>query len=120
MIALPFIATLLPSAVLAFGGRFRGQSPILDSESSSPLNAKFDSLVKETLADWHIPGVAIAVIDGNKTYSKVCAPQVCKRMLIDLGIWYCYLSRHCRHTRYSLLRRKHDQSLHLSSPILLS
>lgn len=120
MITLPLIATLLPSVVIAFQGRFNGQSPILDSESSSPLNAKFDSFVQETLADWHIPGLAIAVIDGNSTYSKARASECCERMLTDLGVWHCYLSRHRRHARYSLLRSKHYQSLHLSGPILLS
>ena len=39
----------------------------------SPFNADFDKLVAETLAHWHTPGISIAVVDGEQTFSKVYA-----------------------------------------------
>ncbi|KAJ6076827.1 hypothetical protein N7499_008808 [Penicillium canescens] len=38
--------------------------------SQSPLNIEFDKLVEELLQTWHVPGLAIAVINGASTYSK--------------------------------------------------
>ena len=43
----------------------------LGEESPSPLNPGFDDLVSHTLDKWRIPGLAIAIIDGDETYSKV-------------------------------------------------
>jgi hypothetical protein len=39
--------------------------------SQSPLNIEFDTLVQELLQTWHVPGLAIAVINGASTFSKV-------------------------------------------------
>ena len=33
--------------------------------------AEFDSLVEETMKEWHVPGLAIAVIQGEEIYTKV-------------------------------------------------
>jgi CubicO group peptidase (beta-lactamase class C family) len=38
---------------------------------SSPFSSKFDDLVQGLLQAWHVPGLAIAVIDGASTFSKV-------------------------------------------------
>ncbi|KIH89464.1 serine beta-lactamase-like superfamily protein [Sporothrix brasiliensis 5110] len=37
---------------------------------SSPFNDAFRALVADTLAAWHVPGVAIAVVDGDLTWSE--------------------------------------------------
>lgn len=37
----------------------------------SPLNEDFARLVQSTLDKWHIQGVAIAVVDGDETWSDV-------------------------------------------------
>jgi hypothetical protein len=37
----------------------------------SPLNAKFEKLVHETLELWRVPGVAIGVVDGDSEWSQV-------------------------------------------------
>jgi hypothetical protein len=42
-----------------------------DRRDTSPLNIKFDALVEGLLEKWHVPGISIAVVDGDKTYSKV-------------------------------------------------
>jgi CubicO group peptidase (beta-lactamase class C family) len=38
---------------------------------SSPWSAEFDRLVQDLLQTWHVPGLAIAVVDGASTFSKV-------------------------------------------------
>ena len=58
------VFTLLP--VLSVGY----QIP-LSALRSSPFTPRFDELVKENLDRWHTPGLAIAVIAGADTYSKV-------------------------------------------------
>jgi hypothetical protein len=37
----------------------------------SPFDEEFDTLVKEVLEKWKVPGLSIAVVDGPNTYSKV-------------------------------------------------
>ena len=48
------------------------QSP-LSTPDTSPFTTDFDKLVAETLAHWNTPGVSIAVVDGDQTFSKVYA-----------------------------------------------
>ena len=40
-------------------------------DESGPLNEDFAKLVNKTLDLWHVPGLSIAVVDGEKTWSKV-------------------------------------------------
>lgn len=37
----------------------------------NPLTDEFDELVQEIMEEWKIPGLSIAVVDGNETYAKV-------------------------------------------------
>lgn len=37
----------------------------------SPLNAEFEKFVHETLQKWHVPGMAIAVVDGEQIWAEV-------------------------------------------------
>ncbi len=43
----------------------------LTQKSASPLDGDFNDLVQRTMNYWHVPGLSIAVIDGNGTYSQV-------------------------------------------------
>ncbi|KAJ5666357.1 beta-lactamase/transpeptidase-like protein [Penicillium maclennaniae] len=38
--------------------------------AQSPFTTRFDECVQELLSTWHVPGLAIAVIDGSSTFSK--------------------------------------------------
>jgi CubicO group peptidase (beta-lactamase class C family) len=38
---------------------------------NTPFHPSFDSFVDSLMKDWHIPGLAIAVVHENKTWSKV-------------------------------------------------
>jgi hypothetical protein len=41
------------------------------SESAGPLDSKFAALVNKTLHSWHVPGLSIAVIDGDDVWAEV-------------------------------------------------
>lgn len=38
----------------------------------NPLTEAFGKTVKGWLEDWHVPGLAIGVVDGDNTWTKVC------------------------------------------------
>lgn len=42
-----------------------------DQTESSPFTSGFDKFVEDLLNEWHIPGIAIAVIHENQTWAKV-------------------------------------------------
>ncbi len=46
------------------------QIPLTD-HTASPFTESFDKLVNQNLEKWHTPGLAIAVIQGEDTFSKV-------------------------------------------------
>lgn len=37
----------------------------------SPLDAKLAELVKDTLKEWHVPGLSIGVVDGDDMWAEV-------------------------------------------------
>lgn len=38
---------------------------------TSPFTPEFDDLVNTLLAEWHVPGTSIAILDGPDTFTKV-------------------------------------------------
>ena len=40
-------------------------------ERPSPLNEDFNKFVQQNLDYWHVPGISIAVVDNNETFSRV-------------------------------------------------
>lgn len=44
------------------------------SSEQSPFDDGFDTLVKEQLDKWKVPGLSIAIIHGPNTYTKVRNP----------------------------------------------
>lgn len=47
------------------------QVPLTDPTTSSPFTASFDKLVSQDLERWNTPGLAVAVVNGDDTFSKV-------------------------------------------------
>jgi hypothetical protein len=47
------------------------QQLVLKDKPASPFDSKFAKLAKETLELWHVPGLSIAVVDGNDTWADV-------------------------------------------------
>lgn len=48
----------------------REQIPIHEPDDS-PFSSDLDKSVVRLMNDWHVPGLAIAIVNGNETYSKV-------------------------------------------------
>jgi hypothetical protein len=41
----------------------------------NPLTEEFGTFVKETLEKWKVPGISLAVIDGEDVYAEVAGPN---------------------------------------------
>jgi hypothetical protein len=50
---------------------FAAEQKVLEGGTANPLNEEFEKLVYETLDLWHVPGVAIGVVDGDLEWSQV-------------------------------------------------
>lgn len=87
----------------------------------SLLTEEFAKFAKETLKEWKVPGVSIAVIDGEHVFTQVCLPDssipqtfTSKPQLLLTGItelWCRNLPRHSRHLANPLVRRINHQGL---------
>jgi hypothetical protein len=64
---LPSFLSLLQ--FLSFG--FAAEQKVLKGGKTNPLNEDFEKLVHETLELWHVPGIAIGVVDGDLEWSQV-------------------------------------------------
>lgn len=42
--------------------------------NDNPLNQNFKEFVEKALEEWHLPGVAVAVVDGDETWAEVSIP----------------------------------------------
>ena len=43
----------------------------LGGGKSSPFTEEFNKLASQTLERWHVPGMAVAVVDGDSTWAEV-------------------------------------------------
>lgn len=71
----------------------------IPSSTDGPLDDNFGKLVNETLELWHVPGLSIAVVDGDKTWAKVTL--VSKSLLVTCA--FCNVFRSRDHT-YEMVR----------------
>jgi hypothetical protein len=68
---------LLASSLLSCGsaGEYvAGQTPLHNATSGAndgPFNRQLDAYIAGLMKQWHIRGLAIAVVEGDDTYSKV-------------------------------------------------
>lgn len=49
-------------------------APKIDSAHNgarTPLDETFDAFVQTLLQEWHVPGMSVAVVDGDQTFAKV-------------------------------------------------
>ena len=44
---------------------------VVSNNEDGLLDDKFEKLVTKILELWHVPGVSVAVVDGEKTYAQV-------------------------------------------------
>ncbi len=78
-VAIMLVALVLAVSATVLDG---GQQPLLDGadadkppgRAASPFDDTFRALVADTLVAWHVPGVAVAVLDGDETWMEVSSP----------------------------------------------
>ena len=62
-------------ALLSLGGaaNVQQQKPVLGVgvSSNSYITSDFDSFVKDTLEEYHVPGLSLAIVDGDNISTKV-------------------------------------------------
>jgi hypothetical protein len=46
-----------------------------DAGGKNPFTKEFGTFVKEILEKWKVPGMSLAVIDGEDIYAEVAAPD---------------------------------------------
>lgn len=66
---------LLVIAIPCYGHFDRTQKPLaelLPKSPKSPFDDDFATFVNLTMTDFKVPGLSIAVIDGDDTFAKVC------------------------------------------------
>ena len=110
------LLSILPILSLSLIGISATQVP-LQQHSSTPLSNDFDNLVLNTLNHLHVPGLSIAIIDGNQTFAKVInqSPRTSRTYHSNSqlpGLRHRYLSIHTSHTRDIILHRLHHQIFH--------
>ena len=47
-----------------------------------PLDRNFEKLAKEILKVWHVPGVAVSVVDGENIWTKVYLICDCRILIL--------------------------------------
>jgi hypothetical protein len=96
------------------------QRIFVQPNEGGPLDRNFEKLVKESLKVWHVPGVSVAVVDGDNTWTKVHPKWDFRLAILTtlLGLWYLLVSFHTRDTINAFLHREYDKSIHGSYHIL--
>lgn len=69
-------ARLALSALCATAARGESQRPILDDDENrsvrgSPFTNEYAEHVGELLEKWHVPGVAVGIVDGDDIWTEV-------------------------------------------------
>ena len=59
-------------SVLAEASQHPLSAPQSQASSNDPFIDYMDTFIEETMSRWHLPGLAIGIIDGSDTYFKVC------------------------------------------------
>ena len=70
MLSFSVCTVALALVPLSYGLSSQGQTPLHEVDHS-PFTSDFDKSVVRLMNDWHVPGLAIAIVNGNETYSKV-------------------------------------------------
>ena len=68
----------LPLLLSLISSSFATQQEILGSNEGSPFDSHFEKLVNETLDMWHVPGLSIAVVDGDSMWAEVSLSSCCR------------------------------------------
>lgn len=94
------------------------QQPLNGEDLNASFTADFDAFVEDLLQYWHVPGLSLAVIEGDKVYSKVtlsisvtCQVQEAEDYK---GLWIRQSSGRQSNIRHSILHWQHNESFYRS------
>lgn len=81
------------------------------------LDVSFDKLVESLLEDFHIPGLSLAIIHKGVVQGKVSVSRKLQRhdavlTISFLGLWILSAAFHTCDSRFTVLRRKYNKSIH--------
>jgi hypothetical protein len=98
------------------------QGTAVQHKDVGPLDRNFEKLVNETLELWHVPGVSVAVIDGENTWTKVSPFFELFPIILTtfVGLWHRLLPFHTRDFVNTFLRRQHNKSIYSSHYVIPS
>lgn len=84
------------------------------SASDSPFTESFARFTDDVMQDWKVPGMAIAVIDGDNIYTEVWSILLTRDSSTksQLGFWLRHSPRCQSYARDTLLYGINKQSLH--------
>ena len=113
---------MLPSHLaffLTFSALSRAYQTPFNAPDPSPFTTDFDEFVADTLDHWHVPGLSIAVLDGDKTFSKACSSMAsAKSQLKTTGLRRRELPQRESDSLNPLLHGLDHEILHLSRYLL--
>lgn len=70
MFSFSLCSVALALVPLSYALSSQDQTPLHEVDHS-PFTSDFDKSVVRLMNNWHVPGLAIAIVNGNETYSKV-------------------------------------------------
>lgn len=71
-----FLALLALSVTAQAVGEDAAQRPLQSSDDdSSVLSSDIGAYIEGLMKEWHVPGLSVAVVDGDKTWAEVPISQ---------------------------------------------
>lgn len=94
----------------------------MQQKEDGPLDRKLERLVSDTLEKWHVPGVSVAVVDGENTWAKVHPffESIVVVLTTFLGLRHCLLPFYACDPVNTFLCRQHNKSIHGSHNVIPS
>lgn len=91
VIPISLVGPVLLATTAVSGFQLRIFSNKNRAAKNGPFDEGFEKLVSKTLESWKVPGLAIAVVDGDDTWAQVCFS--CLRLLLRSILQDCKLNR---------------------------
>lgn len=90
------------------------------AQDSEQFFSRYDILINDALQRYHVPGLSIAVVDGDSILAKVGSKLKLtyrtfkNSVLMEIGLWHRSIPQRERYDRHFIQRCEHDESLHRS------
>jgi hypothetical protein len=68
---------------------FASSQQVLKNDNTGPFTSEFGQLVNETLNLFHVPGISIAVVDGDKVWAEVSCLSIDSQRPFKLSRPHC-------------------------------